>query len=324
MAEEQPLFVDPAAIDPKVVFADGGAESVIAEIEAQARGAASDDLSTATARKTIAGLAYRVARTKTALDDAGKDHVADLKLAAKVVDAERKKLRDRLDALRDEVRKPLTDWEEAEERRIEGQQEMLGHLENGAAFDADEPSAADVQERILQIQSVGANWDWEEFAGRADKARAAALERLTAMLETAKRREDERAELERLRQQEAERQERERIAAAAKQAGEAAVTEAEDKAAAELADAKRQIDEADERAENAAQVERGRIEAEQEAEEEAARERRASEEYRAHRAKLNGEAKGALMQHAGLSEKDAIEAVIAIVRGNIPHVTINY
>jgi len=42
-----------------------------------------------------------------------------LKEQPKLVDAERKRMRDKLDALKDQVRKPLTDWENAEESRID-------------------------------------------------------------------------------------------------------------------------------------------------------------------------------------------------------------
>jgi hypothetical protein len=43
-------------------------------------------------------MAYKVARSKTALDDGGKKLVADLKQIPKKIDAERKRVRDPLDA----------------------------------------------------------------------------------------------------------------------------------------------------------------------------------------------------------------------------------
>ena len=52
------------------------------------------------------------------MDSAGKKLVADWKEKAKKVDESRKIARDFLDNLRDEVRRPLTEWEEAEEKRI--------------------------------------------------------------------------------------------------------------------------------------------------------------------------------------------------------------
>lgn len=85
------------------------------------------DLSTAASRQRIASLAYKVARSKTALDDLGKQLVAEWKTKSAAVDKERKRVREELDALRDEVRKPLTDWEAeqasiaAEAARIEAE-----------------------------------------------------------------------------------------------------------------------------------------------------------------------------------------------------------
>jgi hypothetical protein len=49
-------------------------------------------------REAIASMEYKVARSKTALDDGGKKLVADLKQIPKKIDAERKRVRDPLDA----------------------------------------------------------------------------------------------------------------------------------------------------------------------------------------------------------------------------------
>ena len=75
------------------------------------------DTSTGAGRKDIASLAYKVSKSKTILDGAGKTLVSDWKSKAKLVDASRKKARDFLDNLRDKARQPLTDWEIAEEER---------------------------------------------------------------------------------------------------------------------------------------------------------------------------------------------------------------
>jgi hypothetical protein len=74
------------------------------------------DLSTAASRKRISSLAYKVSKSKTALDELGKQLVAEWKAKSAAVDKDRKRVRDELDALRDEVRKPLTDWEAEQER----------------------------------------------------------------------------------------------------------------------------------------------------------------------------------------------------------------
>lgn len=78
------------------------------------------DTTTVSGRKEIASMAYRVAQSKTYLDGLGKQLVDDYKELPKKIDANRKSMRDFLDNLKDEVRKPLTDWE-AEQAKIEAE-----------------------------------------------------------------------------------------------------------------------------------------------------------------------------------------------------------
>ncbi|MEW2869587.1 hypothetical protein AB1A95_33100, partial [Pseudomonas aeruginosa] len=75
------------------------------------------DVTTRKGREAIASIAYKVARSKTALDNVGKELVAELKEVPKKVDAERKRMRDLLDHWQAEVRQPLTEWEQREEMR---------------------------------------------------------------------------------------------------------------------------------------------------------------------------------------------------------------
>lgn len=77
------------------------------------------DTSTAKGRKEIASMAYKVAQSKTLLDGLGQQLVADWKDKSKKVDLSRKTARDFLDALKEEVREPLTKWEKDEAERIE-------------------------------------------------------------------------------------------------------------------------------------------------------------------------------------------------------------
>ncbi len=76
------------------------------------------DVQTLEGRDRIKSLAYKVARSKTTIDDLGKNHVAGIKAEAAGVDAIRKQARDFLDQLKVTVRAPLTDWENAEQDRI--------------------------------------------------------------------------------------------------------------------------------------------------------------------------------------------------------------
>ncbi len=74
---------------------------------------------TAANRKAIGSMAYRIAQSKIMLEKAGKDLVFEWKEKTKKIDVARKRARDYLDGLRDEIRFPLTKWEMDEKARIE-------------------------------------------------------------------------------------------------------------------------------------------------------------------------------------------------------------
>jgi len=78
----------------------------------------------------------------------------------------------------------------------------------------------------------------------------------------------------------------------------------------------------------AATAERERIQQLEAAKIRTEREERATEDKRkakqAHRAKIHGEAKGALVERAYLSDEDAARLVQYIRDGKIPHVSITY
>lgn len=74
------------------------------------------DLSTTKGRKAVASMSAKISSSKVLLDNLGKELVAGWKEQAKVIDRNRKVARDELDELRDLVRKPLTDYEQEQER----------------------------------------------------------------------------------------------------------------------------------------------------------------------------------------------------------------
>ena len=83
------------------------------------------DVTTKKGRDAIASQAYKVSKSKTAVDNHGKDLVAGIKAQAAVIDRDRKAWRDQCDALRDEIRKPLDDWEQAENDRVAKHQAVI-------------------------------------------------------------------------------------------------------------------------------------------------------------------------------------------------------
>ncbi|NCC30168.1 MAG: hypothetical protein EOM22_18960 [Gammaproteobacteria bacterium] len=320
------------------LFRPGGLSELLSRIEAEARSIV-PDTSTDKGRKAIASTAARVARSKTYIDGLGKDFVADLKRTTSAVDAERKLARDRLDALKAEVRKPLTDWENAELARVSRHKIEIATIE-ARAVGAEGLTSAQIAERIEGvIEAYQVHGEWDEFEPEADAAHKKALDALNGALERAKRTEAEQVELAKLRAEAAEREQREVAERAAREQKEreeriAAEAEARARIAAEQAkqaeidranqdriDAERRAAQAEERATMAAKQERERAEAEAAA-------RKAEDDRRAadveHRRATNAAAVEAIISASEITETQARNIVAAIARGDVPAIHIRY
>lgn len=316
-------------------------EAILTRIETEVR-AVAPDLSTATSRKAIASLAFKVARSKTALDEVGKEITEDARKQIDAVNAKRRDIRERLDALKTEVRAPLDEWEAAEAARVA---DLEDHLRD---FTDDLPgpdaSSAEIAETIADIEAIPVDATWQEFEGRAAAAKTGTLNVLNDLLVKARAREAERAELERLRAEaaareaaeqrrladerrkaEAERIEREKAEAAERAAERArhdaeVRAEAERRAAAEREAAlKQELARMTARQELAAQQERDRIAAEQA---KADAERRAREADHARRAQVRTAIADAITQVLDENLDSPTAVAEAIMAGCIPHVKV--
>lgn len=263
---------DIALVPPKetalqVFQVENGLDPYLAKIRAEIDSFV-PDVTTRKGREAIASIAHRVARSKTALDNVGKDLVAELKEIPKKIDAERKRVRDTLDAWKDEVRKPLDDWQAAEDARIDRHQAVIDELnERGAeagTYDADY-----LRNSIATVEAVVIGEHLEEFEAEAARAKDKALTALRSALAVREKHAAEQAELAELRRQQAERDaqdERDRIA---RDAAERATREAEQRAQADRdAAAQRERDAlaaAEQSRLNAELAEQRRIAAEQQA-----------------------------------------------------------
>lgn len=177
------------------------------------------DVSTAKGRKDIASLAHKVARSKTALDNAGKQLTEQARKQIEAVNAQRRQVRDDLDALKAQVRKPLEDWETAEEARKEAHRNRLSLF----ALDRTDwqMASAEIEKIIDEVEAIEVGSEWEEFETMAEDAKGEALSKFRSDLRAAKAREEQAAELERLRKEKEEREAREREEAERRQKEEA-------------------------------------------------------------------------------------------------------
>lgn len=351
------------SVNPVELFKANGTDSLIAEIEARVSGEL-PDVSTASGRKEIASLAHKVAKSKTLLDGMGKDLADNLNAQLKPINAERKKVRDSLDALKAEIRQPLTDWESAEARRIMLHQEALEWI---VAQSKLEGSGEELRAAMSVLEDVDVCEDWEEFENEAHREKANAITALGLLIKKQEKVEAEAAELEKLRKEKAEQEQRERDDEIRRQAEQAAKERAEQaaekerrEAAEALARVEREKHEAEEREaaaklkaeqekaeaeerEQAAkrQAELDKIEAERKAKErgeQAAKAERERIEREEQRKADEAKAREADKAHRskinnqaaqafmadGFSEAQSKQIVTLIAKGNVAHVKIEY
>ena len=241
-----------------LIFVPGGAEASLSMIEERARkDAAKLDAQTEKGRKAIGSLVYKIRRLKTSGDDAGKELKADYLAKINPIDAERRIWRERMDALAEEIDRPVAEFKAAETAYILGQEGALFEL---AAFGVNIPIASpEIDARLAELEnSPLLARDWKGYRERAQEVAQSAFNALKVARVEAVARENaaEAARVETLRLQ------AEREAEIARQAAEAARVEAERIAAEEAARVAQEAEEARVAAEQAAQAERERIERE--------------------------------------------------------------
>jgi colicin import membrane protein len=209
-------------------------------IAAEAR-ALKADIATKKGRDAVASMAHKIARTKTAIDDAGKRLNEAARVQINAVDASRRKIRESLDALRDEVRAPLNAWEQAEEARQARVESVLSTMRGATIIGVDD-DAETIARRLGSVQLIAIDEvEFKDLWHQANALRDNTVRELMAALEHLQRRDAERAELARLRAIEEERQaEAARVAEAAEVARLAAEREALERQQAEEAERRRQ------------------------------------------------------------------------------------
>jgi hypothetical protein len=338
------------AEDPNIVFRDETVlPGLIAEIE---KGIAEREvnLSTDSGRKAIASHAAQIAKKKTAIDAAGKTRNEDLRAKINVVDAVRREVREKLDALRDTARAPLTEWEEKEDARKEALAGVIALLDSfGRSPDL---TLEEVEQQEASVTAtVISEEDYGGFYPRAIEARDGAISAIAAARARIEKAEADRIELEKLRAiqaareaEEAARVEKERqeaeaqrirgeAAREAQRAAQAAIEKAEaekraaiEKAEADAAAAARAIEQQKQEFEAQKAREQAARDAEAKRIADEAAAAAAEEARRARNRKLIAEARGAakdaILKASGITDEQAVKIVLAIHKGEVPGVTL--
>ena len=279
------------------------------------------DTTTRKGRERIASLAAKVSKSKTAVEKPGREYLKRLKELPKVVEAELREFTGAMDALRDATRKPLDDWQAAEDARIDRHQALIDEL-NERGAEAGTYDAEYLRGSIATVESVVIGEHLEEFEAEAARAKDKALVALRTALTAREKQEAEQAELAELRRQQAERDaqdERDRIA---REAAERATREAEQRAQAERDAAAQRERDLELQAERA---KRENLEAQQRAEQaernaQAKADAAAAAERQRHADVVAEEARQAKRREADLEHKKAINnaALAAFIAGGMP------
>ncbi|EHD9562611.1 hypothetical protein JOA58_002653 [Salmonella enterica] len=314
------------------IYVENGLEKFLEQIRESVKEV--PDLSTAKGRARIASLAAQVSRSKTAVEKPGRDYLRHLKEAVKPAEAELRRFVSACDEMRDEVRRPLTEWE-AEQERIKAEEAMnamhVEALEMNIKFDQELAAKFEADHEMALLMNDAFDREVAEKKAEAERQRIAHEEELKRQAEEkAKREAEEKIERERAesarREAElkfkAEQAERDRIAAEQK-------AEAEKKEAADRAEREKQEAIAAEQRKAQEEADRIKREAEEKEADRLAEEKRIADEAAAraadveHRRAINASAVQALIEQ-GVPEDWAKACVVAIARGKVPATTINY
>lgn len=229
-------------------------ENLYTVIEKKAKGLVAD-VTTKEGRSQIKSAARQIASVKTKIEDLGKNVVAELKALPKFIDANRKNLREKLEALQDEIRRPVTEIEERQ-KRLDA---IASTHVNLAMADS---ATLDAEIKKLETMPL-TDEEWKESVNDAIMTVGGEINALKLLREAALKKEED---ARRLAELEAKQAEAERIIREQKIREEAerkAKEEAEARAAAEKARLEREKAEAERKA---AEAEKARQEAQERAE----------------------------------------------------------
>lgn len=320
------ISLEQVQANPLAVFTTtNGLDPYLEQIKAEVE-SFSADVTTKKGQDEIRSFAHKIARSKTALDKIGKELKDQIMEQPKLIDAERRRVKDLLESWQEQVRRPLTELEEAEKARLAEIQAKIDEItalpdllkEHGATSEI-------ITKKIDEITSD--DFDYQELKATADASKFVAMQKLTTLRdevlkteEEAKKAEAERIEAEKKAQAEREAQIKAGAEARAKRKAQEAIEQAE----RAKAEAERKAKEAEERAERekqeAIKAEQERVAREERAKEDAEARRKANEH---HQRKINREALDSMIS-AGFDEEISRKMISAIIKGVIKNITINY
>lgn len=315
------------------------------------------DLTTPKGIARIKSLASQVASSKVAIEKPGRDYLRQLKEMPKAIEAELRDWKEKMDALRDEVRRPVTDLEAKEKARISELDARLNQVQTiKTAVELTPQTSAALNNYIDHVNAIVIDESWQEYQQRATLLKEVTLTELHKALDRAVVFEQQQAEIARLKAEQDERdrlQREERIAEVARhnaeqlalrekieaEQREQAAKDAQAKAEQDAKDAQQQLEQSriDAEARQKLAVEQA---AEQDRQRIAAELAQQEQEQEQARIKAEADAKAADIEHQRTYNREALADIIAacpeltesqattlltgIIRHKIRHISINY
>lgn len=123
------------------------------------------------------------------------------------MDAQRRQMRDRLDQIKDDFRKPLTEFENAEKACVDGLEARLNEINSYLINPLGVSTQEEIRSHIERIQNIPLD-DWQEFTQAATTSKEKAIEFFKTELEKRIKFDQDQAEPELLRENQREQREK--------------------------------------------------------------------------------------------------------------------
>lgn len=257
----------------------------------------------------IKSLAFKVAKTKTFVDKIKKEYTEEIREFLNETNSLAKTAVEMLQSLQDEVRKPATEYEEREKKRVQDIKNKIDEVVKLRSINGLNDSLS-IMSAIKKAEEFNATSGMDEFTHHAIKAKEETLDYLSGVLIAREEYEENERERIKLLKEKEERDCAEKEEEIRRQAKQKAELEASKKIEEEKLRIQKEADE---------KIRLAREESDRVREEEEARARNIE-----HRKKINNEIKDFFFENLMIPDDQVEEIVALIVSGQAPHISVKY
>jgi colicin import membrane protein len=151
------------------------------------------DISTKKGRDEIRSFAANISKDKSSLEKLGKKSMEDLQKTVKAVTAERIRAVSALQEIQDTVRKPLTDWENADDERQRVEREKQAAIDLAEKSEKLRIASEEKAKKDAEAVKLKAENDAKLAAEKAEKEKQAAIQAERDRAESERKREADEA-----------------------------------------------------------------------------------------------------------------------------------